>query len=343
MTRVTRTWLAAAALALAAAPAGAFPTGSQFDFDPLTKDGAGGIAFDGSPRFAGHTCAVCHTGAPGKIGLALQADHPELFTNGWVPGMQYHLRVQLLNEWAGQQYQAAGDNCGFAVDPYTPCDQNGFALEFDDETGTPQGAFVPVVSNQCANSGTIPPDVDVRILTDGTAVTHNGAHHGQLSWDVCWTAPGAGKGVLTAYLAVVDGNGGDGTMNFPADTTGDDVAAGALPLDEVGGAPPPPQSGGCDASGARGGGALALVLLALACVLRRRRRAGLAGLCALALALPMGTGCVHVRPTERETLARTNMKFGPDPTEDELDLHMQEAREGSSGGYGSSGGGCGCN
>ena len=45
----------------------------------------------------------------------------------------------------------------------------------------------------------------------------------------------------------------------------------------------------------------------------------------------------------RETLAKRNMKFAPDPAEDELDLHMQEAREGSSGGYGSSGGGCGCN
>jgi len=61
------------------------------------------------------------------------------------------------------------------------------------------------------------------------------------------------------------------------------------------------------------------------------------------LGLVAGAGCVHVRPTERETLARRNMKFGPDPIEDELDLHTQEAREGSQGGYGSSGGGCGCN
>jgi len=50
-----------------------------------------------------------------------------------------------------------------------------------------------------------------------------------------------------------------------------------------------------------------------------------------------------VRPRQRETLAHRNMTFGPDPAEDELDLHMQESREGSSGGYGSSGGGCGCN
>jgi hypothetical protein len=69
----------------------------------------------------------------------------------------------------------------------------------------------------------------------------------------------------------------------------------------------------------------------------RRRFAALLALAAFA------SGCVHVRPRERETLAKRSMKFSPDPLEDELDLHMQEAREGSSGGYGSSGGGCGCN
>jgi hypothetical protein len=35
--------------------------------------------------------------------------------------------------------------------------------------------------------------------------------------------------------------------------------------------------------------------------------------------------------------------FAPDSAEDELDLHMQQSREGSAGGYGSAGGGCGCN
>jgi hypothetical protein len=60
----------------------------------------------------------------------------------------------------------------------------------------------------------------------------------------------------------------------------------------------------------------------------------------LALAL---AGCATVHPWEKEKLAERKMQFAPDPDEDELDLHMQEAREGSSGGYGSAGGGCGCN
>lgn len=324
---------AIAIVVLLAGTAYGFPTGNQFDLDPVSNDGAGGIAFDGSPRWTGHACDVCHTSAPHKIGLALQADRPELFTSGWVAGQQYHLRVVLLDEWAAVQYQPAGDNCGFALDPYSPCDQNGFAAEIANDVGSSVGTYAAVVGNACAAPGaTVPNDVDVRILTDGSAVTHNGAHHAQLSWDFCWTAPTTGAGLLTAYVAAVDGNGGDGTANFPADTTGDDVATGQVPLIEAG-TTPPLQTGGCAAGGDVGIG----VLLALAITaLVRRKLAALLVIASLA-------GCAHVRPRERETLARRNMKFAPDPIEDELDLHMQEAREGSSGGYGSSGGGCGCN
>jgi hypothetical protein len=61
------------------------------------------------------------------------------------------------------------------------------------------------------------------------------------------------------------------------------------------------------------------------------------------LFLVCGAGCVRVRPYERELLAKLIMTFQPDPYEDVLDLHMLEAREGALGGYGSAGGGCGCN
>jgi hypothetical protein len=61
------------------------------------------------------------------------------------------------------------------------------------------------------------------------------------------------------------------------------------------------------------------------------------------LALPLMSGCARVKPYERELLAKPTMTFQPDPHEDVLDLHMLEAREGAIGGYGSAGGGCGCN
>jgi len=55
------------------------------------------------------------------------------------------------------------------------------------------------------------------------------------------------------------------------------------------------------------------------------------------------SGCARVKTYERELLAKPTMTFQPDPHEDVLDNHMLEAREGAAGGYGSAGGGCGCN
>jgi MYXO-CTERM domain-containing protein len=329
--------LAGSALTIAARDARAFPTGDQFDLDPLAEDGAGGIAFDGAPRWAGHTCAVCHTGAPGRVTLRLEGDRPELFTDGWRPTQQYHLRVVLNDTWAGEANRAAGDNCGFATMPYRPCDQNGFALELVDAHGTPVGTLAPFVANACAAATTMSPDADVRISNDHASVTHKGAHMGQTAWDLCWTAPGAGAGVITAYLAAVDGNGGDGTLAFPTDNLGDDVASGAVPLPEVG-VDPVGQTGGCSTAASDDQLGLGALIVALALVLatRRRRLVAIVALAAL-------VGCTHVQAHQRGTLAKRNMQFAPDPTEDELDLHMQQSREGSSGGYGSSGGGCGCN
>lgn len=329
--RTLKALVIAAVLAMPAV-ALAFPTGDQFDFDALKEDGGGGIPFDGAPRFAGHTCAVCHTEAPGRIGLHLEADKPELFTDGWKPNTVYHLRVVIQDAWAASLSTAAGDNCGFNSMPYKRCDENGFALEMADGGGKPVGKYAVMLNNQC----TVPmpgQDANTRVLTDGTAITHSGAHMGITSWDFCWTSPAAGAGVITAYIAAVDGNGGDGTENFPQDTIGDDVTSGSVLMPEFGVAPPP-QTGGCDASGARGIGVAALIAFV---ALRRRKRM------AIVLLLASLSGCVHVRARQRATLAHRNMKFAPDPAEDELDLHMQEAREGSSGGYGSSGGGCGCN
>ncbi|CAN5643733.1 hypothetical protein BH11MYX1_BH11MYX1_52140 [soil metagenome] len=310
----------------------AYPSAFQFDQDPVTGDGAGGIPFDGAPRWVGHSCDVCHIGAPHLISIALEADHPELFTTGWAPGQQYHLRVVLLNEWAGLAYVSNGANCGQVGDtPFKPCDDNGFALELDDHTDKPTGTFAQVANDACTT--TVPAEPIVGISKNGAAIHEQ--HNGRTSWDVCWTAPAAGTGDITAYLAVVDGNGGTGSVSFPNDTLGDDVAAGAVPLTEAGSSSTA-NVGGCNATGDSAG--LGLVL-ALALLAVRRRRTLVVG----ALVVATASGCVHVRPRQRETLAHRNMTFAPDGAEDELDLHMQESREGSSGGYGSSGGGCGCN
>ena len=60
------------------------------------------------------------------------------------------------------------------------------------------------------------------------------------------------------------------------------------------------------------------------------------------------SGCAHfgyqpVMPYERERLASPLMSLSRDPIADTHLQHVQETREGASGGSGECGGGCGCN
>ncbi|MBK6686520.1 MAG: DUF4266 domain-containing protein [Deltaproteobacteria bacterium] len=55
------------------------------------------------------------------------------------------------------------------------------------------------------------------------------------------------------------------------------------------------------------------------------------------------TGCSMVKPWERAVLADRCMAPSPDPEEAKLEQHLFAYREGSAGGSGDSGGGCGCN
>jgi hypothetical protein len=53
-------------------------------------------------------------------------------------------------------------------------------------------------------------------------------------------------------------------------------------------------------------------------------------------------GCATVQPWERGRLADPSMVFDADGSQVAYMTHWQEAREGSSGGYGVQSGGCGC-
>lgn len=65
-------------------------------------------------------------------------------------------------------------------------------------------------------------------------------------------------------------------------------------------------------------------------------------LLALALALS-GAACVTVKPAQRSVLADPIMQFEGDPQASAQLRHAIENREGSYGGGGVAGGGCGCN
>jgi hypothetical protein len=53
--------------------------------------------------------------------------------------------------------------------------------------------------------------------------------------------------------------------------------------------------------------------------------------------------CSSVSPWERGILAKPEMAWNPDPLIGELQEHVYFSKEGSAGGYGAGGGGCGCN
>ena len=334
--------LALIAVVAVARPAGAFPYGTQFDAEPVQGVGGGGRAFVGAARDSGHTCAVCHVDAPGRIAVHLEADPVDLF-DGYQPGARYLLKVVLIDEWAGLSWAANGNDCGDVdVTPWRPCDDNGFAMQIDDGRGTPVGSFG---SDGCGAPSAA--DADVRVLADGTAITHAGALHDRVSWSFCWTAPADGTDDLFLHLGVVDGSGGDGTKDNPNDPFNDDVVSATLTLPRSGTTSP---AGGCATVGA-GPDAGALVLLLLGatiagCARQRRRTAALA----IGLAL-LVAGCASsrarswspVRPWQKELLAKRIMMLRADADESRLDLHMLESREGSSGGFGTAGGGCGCN
>ena len=63
----------------------------------------------------------------------------------------------------------------------------------------------------------------------------------------------------------------------------------------------------------------------------------------LAIALTGLGACATVAPYEREDLAKPGMDLEREGVETGFRAHVHDAREGATGGHGSSGGGCGCN
>ena len=63
----------------------------------------------------------------------------------------------------------------------------------------------------------------------------------------------------------------------------------------------------------------------------------------LVLLATCASGCVLVRPEEREFLADPGMTFGAEGSELAQEEHVLSNREGSAGAGAVTGGGCGCN
>jgi hypothetical protein len=247
---------------------------------------AEGVYFTGAPRFAFQTCSSCHIDTPGIVGIKLGADELTLFTDGYEPGRTYSLEVEMLNESEGLDHNAA--TCTEAPlmgqsFTFVPCNNNNFALEID-AADKPLTGFcaaapsmgmcpAPAISDEVV----VMPGGDAIIaarqhdMTSPQVVLHNGKNF----WRFWWTAPPAGTGPVTVYLAAVDGGGGNGTVQLDQDPENDDVVTAAIPIPEKGAEPPVPPGAGCayaTTTRALPVGALLLVGLAFVIFLRRRAR-----------------------------------------------------------------------
>jgi hypothetical protein len=67
------------------------------------------------------------------------------------------------------------------------------------------------------------------------------------------------------------------------------------------------------------------------------------GILVAVLLLAPAAGCARVKPYQREYLSVRAMDPGAEIAEDRFRQHWQGSREGSVGGFGAAGGGCGCN
>jgi len=76
---------------------------------------------------------------------------------------------------------------------------------------------------------------------------------------------------------------------------------------------------------------------------RRVERGVLLILLATVAALSSGCAAMRVQPWDRDLLAQKPMTFRPLPHELAADDHIYFSKEGSLGGMGVDGGGCGCN
>ena len=61
------------------------------------------------------------------------------------------------------------------------------------------------------------------------------------------------------------------------------------------------------------------------------------------LAVVALSGCAQVKPWERDVLAKKEMALDPDGLHAAIQQHIYFSKEAASGGYGTGGGGCGCN
>lgn len=229
-----------ALLALAPSLALAYSETEAFDRDPSLdpSGGGGGLAFTGSPRQHGLSCASCHIDGPTDIALRISSLLPDgspgrLLEGGYLPGVVYEIEVAF-----DEDRLAPPEGCRDR--DFEPCDLNLFSAEILDAEAQPAGTFCPVRPRDSVTgceacplqraAGTRVSDGCRVIFADGFNQTDARWRNGVTATSFFWRAPQTPGQDLTLYVAAVDGRGKESPDGEATSYTGDGTAALALPL-----------------------------------------------------------------------------------------------------------------
>lgn len=204
MHRAWKRFLIALPLALALAlalvlprAAWAYHSGSTFD-KPPGAGGGGGIFYAGAPLERGWDCTMCHLDPPGKVKVRLSVDPPSLFQGfTYSPGEVYSFTATMMDESLGKNSPLSN--------------YNSVAIEVVDGKGYQAGSMGGFAAEDLYSG------YPATIVTTGTKPNVT-------EWKFTWTAPAAGSGPVTMYVAGVDGNGANsGGGKTLTDPLNDDV------------------------------------------------------------------------------------------------------------------------
>jgi hypothetical protein len=166
-------------------------TGFQFYFffeGPSSTGQGGNRYFTGSPRYKLYDCRICHVGDPGEIRVRLWTEPENIFDVGYEPGVQYKVRLSLVEEKLAPERKIFSTN-NFCVEVLDRAGRTAGTFDLGFPTNPIKELFDPVV-----------------LSPDGTTML-SGFLYFELDWEWFWTAPEPGTGTVTFYCGFVDGSG----------------------------------------------------------------------------------------------------------------------------------------
>lgn len=165
----------------------------------LAPSGGRTGTYSGSPGDNGTNCSNCHSGTPANVMNVITSNIPAA---GYDPGVTYTLTISITHP----------TNNTF-----------GFQITAEDSNDSKVGGFGA-------------PNTSVQVVNGGNAVTHTNSGNSGTSnartWTVDWTAPSAGTGDITFYVACLASSGSNtnNQVSLSSKTVSEDVAAAPINL-----------------------------------------------------------------------------------------------------------------